>query len=138
MSRVLFVVPDAVTLPLFDDGAYWILVKKQLNAGEARQLAMGSFSRVTPSGTSEEPSMAFDLNLEAGAFQKILIYLLDWNLTDASGKTVVIDTPKAKRDAVRVLHPDVFAELERVIDAHVEAEAQLKKTKAGSPTPSIM
>ena len=105
MGRVCFVVPDAVTVPLWDDGVYWIRVKKQLNAGEARQLAFGAYTRMSQSGPPEAPSVAYDLNIEAGAFGKILIYLLDWNLTDATGKTVAIETPVAKRDAVRALDP---------------------------------
>ena len=138
MSRTLFVVPEVVTLPLFDDGLYWISVKKGLNAGEAQQLAQSAFTRVSPTGTPEAPGVAFDLNLEAGAFAKILIYLVDWNLTDATQKTVPIDTPKAKREAVRALDPDVFAELERVIDVHVEARSREKKRQNGSPPSNIM
>lgn len=136
MSRACFVVPEVVTVPLFDDGTYWIRVKKQLNAGEARQLAHGAFSRVSNTGTPDDPLMAFDLNLEAGAFAKVLLYLVDWNLADADGKTVTIDTPKTKRDAVRALDPAVYAEVERAIDAHVEAVAQEKKQQIGSLTPS--
>ena len=136
MSRTCFVVPEIVTLPLFDDGAFWVSVKKHLNAGEVRQLAQGAFTRVSPTGTPDAPSVAFDLNMEAGAFQKILLYLLDWNLADAAGKTVAIDTPKAKRDALRALDPDLFTEIERVIDAHSEQVAQAKKLQSGSPTPS--
>lgn len=136
MSRSCFVVPESVTLPLFDDGALWIKVKKQLNAGEVRQMAQGAFTRVSPTGTPDAPSVAFDLNMDAGAFQKIVLYLLDWNLSDAAGKTVAIDTPKAKADALRALDPDVFTEIERVIDAHAETMAQEKKRRSGSPTPS--
>ena len=135
MSRSCFVVPDSVTLPLFDDGALWIKVKKQLNAGEMRQLAQSAFSRVSPAGTPEAPTVAFELNLESGAFAKMLLYLEDWNLTDASGKTVAIDTPKAKRDAVKALDQDVAQEIERVIDVHVEAVSQEKKQKTGPPAP---
>ncbi len=135
MSRSCFVVPEFVTLPLFDDGALWIKVKKQLNAGETRKLAQSAFSRVSPAGTPEAPTVAFELNLESGAFAKMLLYLEDWNLTDASGKTVAIDTPKAKHDAVKALEQDVAQEIERVIDAHAEAIAQEKKRPLGSPTP---
>ena len=134
MGRVCFVAPETVTLPLFDDGQYWVKVKKQLNAGESRQLAQGAFTRVSQSGTKEDPSVAFDLNIEAGAFGKILIYLEDWNLTDASGKTVSIDTPKSKRDALRALDPEMFEEIERVIDAHAEEIAYQKKARPGPTT----
>jgi len=134
MSRTCFVVPDSTVLPLFDDGEYWIRVKKQLNAGEHRQLAQGAFTRVSQTGSPESPSIAFDLNVEAGAFGKILLYLLDWNLADATGKTVSIDTPKAKHDAVRALDEEMYREIERVIDIHVEAIAQEKKAPRGLST----
>jgi hypothetical protein len=129
--RSFFVVPEDVTLPLFDDGAYWVKVKKTLNAGESRQLSQSAFSRVSPTGTPDNPSVAFDINVEAGAFGKIMVYLLDWNLPDAAGKTVAIDTPKAKRDALRALAPDAFAEIERVIDEH----ASVKDPNAPTSTP---
>jgi hypothetical protein len=134
--RSFFVVPEETTLPLFDDGAYWVKVKKTLNAGESRQLAQSAFSRVSPTGTPDNPSVAFDINIEAGAFGKIMIYLLDWNLPDAAGKTVAIDTPKAKRDALRALAPDVFVEIERVIDAHAAAkDPAVKDPNVLSSTP---
>lgn len=136
MSRTCFVVPEVVTLPLFDDGILWIRVKKQLNAGEVRVLAGSAFTRVSRTGTLDEPSVAFDLNVEAGAFQKIVMYLMDWNLQDASGKTVAIDSLKMKTEALRALDPDVFSEIENVIDRHAEAIEQEKKRQSGSLTPS--
>lgn len=137
MGRVLFVTPEAMTVPLWDDGVYWVSVKRQLNAGEARQLSVGAFSRMNRTGTLDAPGVSFDIDPDAGTFAKVLIYLLDWNLSDPSGKTVPIDSPKAKRDALKALHPDVFAEIERAIDAHVDARAQEKKLLTGSLTSSI-
>lgn len=136
MGRTFFVEPDTVRLPLYDDGAHWIDVKQQLNAGEARRLVQGAFSRVSQTGTLEDPSMAFDLNLEAAAFNKVALYLVDWNVPDRHGKTVEIATPKAKTDALKALHPAAFAEIERVIDEH--ALRQEKKQMTGTPSSSTI
>jgi hypothetical protein len=134
MSRAFFVDPEVVALPLFDDGQHWIKVKQQLTAGEARQLLQGAFSRMVQAGTQAEPSVAFDLNFEAAAFLKVMLYLVDWNIPDKAGKTVDISTPKAMRDALKAMRQDAFKEIERVIDAHalsVEGNA-----KGGVPTPT--
>ena len=135
MSRAFFVDPGSEALPLFDDGLYWIKVKKELTAGEAKQIAQGAFSRLVQVGTKEEPSAAWDLNFEAAAFQKVLLYLVDWNVPDKDGKTVDITvSPKAKRDAVKALRSDAFAEIERVIDAY--ALSLEKNAQSGVTTPT--
>lgn len=136
--RALFVDPEIVRLPLFDDGQYWIEVKAQLNAGEATRLAASALrmKRITASDaeSNEGAQDIIDFDFEAHAFQKVLIYLLDWNLTDNQGRAVSIETPKAKRDALGKLHPDVLGEIRRAIDAHAETR-QEKKQMSGSLTP---
>jgi len=135
MSRALFADQETpVTLPLFDDGVYWISVKPELNAGEDKQLKLAAFTRLQQTGSKDDPSVAWDMNLEVAAFMKITLYLLDWNLTDKSGKTVAINTPKAKRDALRNLKSSVLSEIERVVDAH--ALEQEKNDPSGEPTSS--
>ncbi len=137
MARELFVSTESDQIPLFDDGVYWIAVKRQLNAGEAKQLQMGALRRVSPTGqNTDTPSVTYDLDVDLAAFQKVLVYLLDWNLVGPDGKTKAIDTPKEKREAVRALHPAVFAEIERAVDAHVQA--QEKKAPNGSPAPAAI
>lgn len=130
MARELFVTPETVKLPIFDDGTYWIEVKKQLNAGESKQIAAGAFKSMTP---TKDGVASYDIDLEVAAFRKVAVYLLDWNLA-RDGKTIPIDTPKSKYDALKALHTDVYAEIERVVDAHVIQE-QEKKATAGSATP---
>lgn len=134
MARELFVTPQTDKLPLFDDGLYYIEVKRQLNAGEQNQISAGAFKSVTPTVGKDGPSVSYDIDLEVAAFRKVLVYLVDWNLT-RDGKTLAIENWKAKYDALKALHPDVYAEIERAVDAHVAAHE--KKVSPGSPTPDI-
>jgi len=134
VSRAFFVEPDPVTLPLFDDGQYWISVKKELNAGEDKQLSQGAFTKLTRL-SQDDSSPALSMDLEAAAFRKVLLYLLDWNVPDKAGKTVDITvSPKAKMDALKALKPAAFREIERVIDAH--ALSVEKNGPGGVPTPT--
>ena len=57
-----------------------------------------------------------------------------WFVPDNNGKAKSIDTPKAMSSALRALHPQVFKEIERVIDEHVETQ-QEKKVTSGSSGP---
>lgn len=132
MARELFVEPDSVTLPLFDDGVYWIIVKKQLNSGESKQFAAAGIKRLSRGPNGIDPG--YDVDMENAAFIKVAVYLQDWNLSK-NGKVVPIDTPKAKVDALRATHPDIMAEVERVIGIHV-LEMQEKKQTTGSLEPA--
>ena len=132
-SRQWFVTPEEVKLPLFDDEECWITVRQQLTAGEEKKMATGALKRMSPSGAgTKDFNVSYDVDFEAAAFNKIVVYLLDWNVPDNNGKIKSIDTPKAMDAALRALHPDVFKEIERVIDEHVEAQ-QEKKVTSGTP-----
>ena len=132
MARQWFVIPEEVKLPLFDDGECWITVRRQLTAGEEKRLSTGALKRMSPTGAGTEAfAVAYDVDFEAAAFNKIIIYLLDWNVPDTNGKSKSIDTPKAMAASLRALHPDVFKEIERVIDQHVDT-MQEKKATTGS------
>ena len=136
--RQWFVAPEEVKLPLFDDGQCWVIVRKQLTAGEEKKMSTGALKRMSPTGAGTDAfAVAYDVDFEAAAFNKIIVYLLDWNVPDNSGKPKLIDTPKAMSAALRALHPDVFKEIERVIEAHVEAQQQEKKAMSGSNGPDI-
>ena len=126
-TRQWTVRPEVVKLPLFDDGECWITVRQQLTAGEKKLMETGALKRMSPSGAgTTEFSVSYDVDFEAAAFNKIAVHLLDWNVPDHDGKVMVIDTPKKMNASLRVLHPDVFKEIERVIDDHVEAQQEKK------------
>jgi hypothetical protein len=132
-TRQWTVTPAVVKLPLFDDGECWITVRQQLTAGEEKLMATGALKRMSPSGAgTTDFTVSYDVDFEAAAFNKIAVHLLDWNVPDPDGKVIFIDTPKKKNAALRVLHPDVFKEIERVIDEHVEAQEEKKVTSGSS------
>ncbi len=136
--RECFVAPEVVKLSLFDDGELWVLVRKQLTAGEDRQVSGGALKTMSPTGAGTDAfTVSYDIDFVAAAFNKVIVYLLDWNIQDKSGKVKVIDTPKAMTAALKNLHPEVFKEIERVIDAHVEAQQREKKVTTGSNGPDI-
>jgi hypothetical protein len=73
-------------------------------------------------------------SLATHGFEKVLLYLLDWNLADEDGKTVpIVGQPSAKRDALGALDLSVFTEIRRVIDAHVTAQEKKRQTSALEP-----
>ena len=111
MSRNWFVVPETVRLELFD-GEGWIEVKKELSYGEQQRLAGGGLGKMSTSGAE------IGLDLERYAIERVLIWVTDWSLTDAKDKPV-----RLTRDAVANLSPDVAAEIDRVLTAHIEKRA---------------
>lgn len=132
MARELFITPDTTQLPLFDDGQYWIVVKRQLTAGESKQLYAAGIRRMS-SGTDGQGVPGYEVDLASAAFEKVALYLLDWNLTEHAK----IDTPKAMRDTLKALTPEVFNEIERAISVHVLAQQEkklLSKTPEIAPT----
>lgn len=117
---------------LFLDPAqkFWIEVRKELNHAEQRVVSLGSFRRLY-----RDNEQLVELDPRAGADQKVLAYLVDWNLVGPDGKTIDISSPEAKRDAVKNLKPEAYVVLEACIDKHVEDEAK-KKMTSGAPASS--
>lgn len=136
-----FVTPQVVRLtlkPLVVDGVEqapdWIDVKKELNAGEQRRV-FGKLVKEMRAG--EKPLM----DAEMVGLTKITEYLVDWSLTDASGKKVPVS-----EGAVNSLDGDTYTEIVKLIDAHeeeteraIEARKNVQAgEKASSPiSPSV-
>ncbi len=133
MSRSFFVAPAEVRLPLFGDDTYYITVKQELNAWEGKRLAASAMTRLT---NPEKSGLGYEVDLAAAAFEKVLLYLIDWNLTGPDGAVVGIQTPAKKADALRNLDSATFTEIERVIDAHVLSTRE-KKRMTGSLAPGL-
>lgn len=111
----------------------WLLVKKHLTAGEKRQL----FSLMLKQGANGD-----QLDSAKVGLAKILVYLLDWSITDADDKPVVIrDQPvSAMESALDALDPESFTEILRAIEQHDDAmekaraaEKNGQGTEIGSP-----
>lgn len=124
---------------LFGEDKYWILIKRELTAGEERQLAHAGLRRASrplnPDGSIGD-SVGFDLDLDRAAFTKVALYLADWNIPGPNGKTVEIEKMAQKVDALRAMRPDVFTEIERVIDTYLTERSEEKKALSGLSAPS--
>lgn len=123
MGRNRFVQPETVRLDL-SDGDY-LIVKKELNAGEQRRV----FSDFVKTARSGE---AFELDPEKVGLTKILGYLVDWSFTDGAGKPVEIS-----EGAIKSLDMESFREVKDAIDLHdaaiEEARETRKNERAGTP-----
>jgi hypothetical protein len=116
----------------------WIDIKRELTAGEERQITGAAFRRASRPVTEDggETRMSFDLDYGLAGFMKVAIYLDDWNLTGLDGKPLDISTSGKKIDALKNLRPDVFAAIESAIDTAVAARHEEKKLQSGSPKSS--
>ncbi len=123
-----FATNDTTKLYLDEAQKFWIEVRNEIDHAEQRAISLGSFRRVY-----REDETLMELDPRAGADQKVVTYLVDWNLTrQEGGKTVPIDisTEALKRDAVKHLKHENYKAIEERIDAHVLA-CQSKKAASG-------
>lgn len=110
---------------------FWIEVRNELSHAEQQAISLGSFRRIY-----RGDEQLLELDPRAGADQKVLTWLVDWNIVGLDGKTIdILGSVNAKRDAVKNLKPEAYAEIEAFIDAHVEDMA--KKKIASGATPSL-
>src|SRR3990167_3928981 len=99
-----FVSAETDKVPLFDGTDYWVELKRELNAGEDRQIAHAALRRATRSVNKDgdlSDELQFDLDLDYAAFTKVALYLADWNLPGPDGKT--IDIKRSRKDKVDAL-----------------------------------
>jgi len=127
--------PEEVRLEL--EGGDWLLVKKHLTAGETRD---GQIKIIKSLATQGRPA---EFNLEHLGIAQAIFYLLDWNLTDADDRPIVIrdKSYEVVFDALRNQTPESQAEILEAIQAHdakmtAEREEQ-KKMSTGGPSPSL-
>lgn len=122
-----FASSEVTKLYLDSDKKFWITVRNELSHAEQRAINLGSFRRVY-----REDEQLLELDPRAGAGQKVLAYLTDWNLVDANGKTIDISSLEQRRDAVKNLKPEAYAAIELTIDEHVLREAEKKKVNGAA------
>jgi len=128
MSR--FVRPDTVRLPISNND--WLLVKKQLTAGEQRQV----FARLMkPFHPGANAAASLEVDPLQASLSTVLGYLVDWSLTDEDGRVVEI---KGKRleDVIAVLDAldmDSFTEIQQAIQAHEAREAEARRDRQANP-----
>lgn len=117
--------PESLKIDLPGDD--WIVVKKHLTAGEQRRM----FKLMMDGHGGIEP-----VNV---GLSKMVAFLLDWSITDADDKPIVIeDQPdNFKIQALDNLTPKTFKKVLKAIEAHEAAmdleEDDEKKTETTSP-----
>lgn len=129
------VAPETVKVELtyhrYEDGQdypFWIRIKKLLNIGEKRGAMTRGFHSLSGSGDTAE----IGVDWEKQSFARTAAYLAAWNLED-DGAPRPLDL-----EHIKTLHEDVYTLIENAINAHVAAQDDEKKARAGksdvSPT----
>jgi hypothetical protein len=116
----------------------WIRVKRRLTAGESRA-AMARMYTVTGDG-----SRVF--NYEMVGLSTILAYLIEWNVTDASGRIAPLTGPNGDDPLVFAaatldqLDPESYDEILQAVKQHerdmIAERVAEKKTRRGALTSS--
>lgn len=122
-----FAVKDVTRVFLDDAKQYWVDVRDELTHGEALTIARAGLKRVVRTDAEGNQESVIELDRAAGASQKVLTYIADWNLPGPDGKTLSISNAQEKADAVRNLTATHHSALEKAIDAHVEEMVQKKR-----------
>jgi hypothetical protein len=101
-----FVAPESVRLDLPEGD--WILVRKELNAGQAFDLFKRGYGETANGSRADIPHLT------------LLAYLLDWSAVDADGRPVVIrGKPVDDVSAIlRALKIDSYVRILEAVDAH--------------------
>ena len=104
--------PETVTIPI--SRGDWLLVKKHLTAGESRQV-LSRMMRLGADGPNIDPVLV--------GLSKMATYLLDWSITDADDKPVVIrDQPyEVIANALDALDYESYVEIKDAVEAHEDA-----------------
>lgn len=115
-----FVTPDTARLELGD--GKWVEIRSTLSYGERMNLAKQALvAKPGPDG-----QYVGVIDVAAYHLARLREYVVDWNLHDASGKTVPVSAA-----TINNLTQEAADELNAALDAHVrEQEAK----KAGAPT----
>lgn len=119
-----FVTPDVARLQL--NGPFtglWLDVKAELSWGEQQRLT-GTMLRATHAGGDDGPPEVI-IDTARHSFETMRAWLLDWNLTDATGKQVPY-TP----GVVENLRGPIAAAILAAIQAHAVASDEKKEAAA--------
>ena len=128
MSRLRFVQPDLVRLPLSDGD--FIDVKRELSAGEQRHMFAGMVLHGVVPG---EKTL---LDPERVGITKMVEYLVGWSLVDANGAPVPVS-----ESALKNLQSETYTEIMVAIDNHEneqEQKRELAKQNPITPTASAV
>jgi hypothetical protein len=117
-------------------GGDYLIVRKHLTAGEARDIQTKIMKVVTTTGKPELVVDPAQVNLS-----EMVIYLLDWSITKGGKKVEILDQPyDVVAAALLNQDPESFEEIRDAIDAHdkaMKAEREFqKKMRSGETAPS--
>lgn len=137
MPNVWTIIPEVVRYDLmFGEHPFYIELKKELTAGEANRLKSSAFQRWRRSDEAkkegDDTGMDMELNIawDVVAFQKILIWMTGWSLTDDNDNKL----PRSV-DTLRALRAEVFDLIEKKVDEHAKAMRKKdQKTPETTPT----
>ena len=104
----------------------WVLVRRELSYGQQRRLAASGLTGIDPAVTEGQ---RLQVDLAAYDLERLVVWVLDWSFRDADGEPVVVS-----REAVEALHPDTAAEINAVLDAHIEAQDAKKAPAVPGPS----
>jgi hypothetical protein len=125
--------PETTRLQLTCDD--WLIVKKRLTAGEARD----AFARMV---TRMQAGERAQLDPRLVGVSRVAAYLVDWSFQDDTGAPLVIKEQPTDLviDILGAIADDAYAEVLQAVDAHIEQmdreREALKKTPIGAPASS--
>jgi hypothetical protein len=144
-----FVRPDTVRLDI--SAGDWLEVKRRLTAGEQRQafariIKTAGGSAVASSVDGAPPEVHADIQVHPAqvGLSQVLAYLVDWSLTDADGKPVVIrgKSLQVVSSALDALDMESYQEIEQAIRTHeaamLQERTQEKKVTSGASASSVI
>jgi hypothetical protein len=105
----------------------WVLVRAELTYGQQRRLAASGLTGIDATATAGE---RLKVDLAAYDLERLCTWVMDWSLRDADGDRVTVS-----REAIEGLHPDTAAEINAVLDVHLEALEAKKASPAGTGAP---
>lgn len=117
----------AVKLPLSEGD--WVLVRQELTYGQQRRLATAGLSGVPPALVERGQGDGLSVDWAAFDLERLCTWVMDWSFTDEDGDRVTVS-----REAIEALHPDTAAEINAVLDAHIEALEAKKAPEAPGPS----
>lgn len=126
-----FVSPETVRINLNDGPSgekNWIEIKKELTIGEEKKFRAAGMKNVRPGGDAS----AIEIDWSEMAIARVDAYLVDWSATrpDPKNKDKFVAVPVTPQ-AIKSLSAEDFEEIDTAIQAHMTAEADRKKEKAG-------
>ena len=103
-----------------------MLVRAELTYGQQRRLAAAGLAGVPAALAEQGQGAQLTLDMAAYDLERLHTWLMDWSFRDEDGDQIALT-----RERIEALHPDTAGEINRALDAHIEA----LEAKKGPPAP---